>query len=177
MVWRSVIHLFFAQDSVNGLIINGNLNNFIFMIYRTSLILTALLTSILSLLISSQSQAENRLYNPIPLGLNTDISDRLTDQDIPTGEGGFARDYVVELKKGDQVAIDLSSNEFDTVIVVISADGSTVGSNDDGPDGGTNSLLFARIAETGKYIVRVRTFGIAGGGKFALKVNRLRPAN
>jgi hypothetical protein len=147
------------------------------MIYRTSFIFTALLISILSLLISSQSQAENPLYNPIPLSLNTDISDRLTEKDIPTGEGGFARDYVVDLKKGDQVAIDLNSNEFDTVIVLISTDGSTVGSNDDGPDGGTNSLLFARIAETGKYIVRVRTFGVAGGGKFALKVSRLRPAN
>jgi hypothetical protein len=168
---------FFAQVDVNELITNGNQNNFIFMIYRTSFIFTALLISILSLIISSPSQAENRLYDPIPLNLNTDISDRLTDQDIPTGEGGFARDYAVELKKGDQVAIDLNSNEFDTVIVLISLDGSTVGSNDDGPDGGTNSLLFARIAETGKYIVRVRTFGIAGGGKFALKVSRLRPAN
>jgi len=148
-----------------------------FIPYKFSSRFTALLILILSLLISSQSQAENRLYNPIPLSLNTDISDRLTDQDIPTGEGGFARDYVVELKKGDQVAIDLNSNEFDTVIVLISTDGSTVGSNDDGPDGGTNSLLFARITETGKYIVRVRTFGIAGGGKFALKVSRLRPAN
>jgi hypothetical protein len=148
-----------------------------FIPYKFSSRFTALLILILSLLISSQSQAENRLYNPIPLSLNTDISDRLTDQDIPTGEGGFARDYVVEFKKGDQVAIDLNSDEFDTVIVLISTDGSTVGSNDDGPDGGTNSLLFARITETGKYIVRVRTFGIAGGGKFALKVSRLRPAN
>jgi len=151
--------------------------NFLIMIYRSFSSFTALLISIFSLIFSSQSSAENALYNPIPLNLNTDISDHLTDQDIPTGEGGFARDYVVELKKGDQVAIDLNSNEFDTVIVLISTDGSTVGSNDDGPDGGTNSLLFARIAETGQYIVRVRTFGIAGGGKFALKVSRLRPAN
>ena len=148
-----------------------------FIPYKSYSCFIALLISILSLLISSPSQAENRLYKPIPLSLNTDISDRLTEKDIPTGEGGFARDYVVDLKKGDQVAIDLNSNEFDTVIVLISTDGSTVGSNDDGPDGGTNSLLFARIAETGKYIVRVRTFGIAGGGKFALKVSRLRPAN
>jgi hypothetical protein len=148
-----------------------------FIPYKFSSRFTALLISILSLLISSPSQGENRLYNPIPLSLNTDISDRLTDRDIPTGEGGFARDYVVELKKGDQVAIDLNSDEFDTVIVLISTDGSTVGANDDGPQGGTNSLLFARITETGKYIVRVRTFGVAGGGKFALKVSRLRPVN
>ncbi len=121
--------------------------------------------------------AENALYHPLPLVLNTEISDRLTDRDIPTGEGGFARDYLVELEKGDQVAIDLKSEEFDTMIVLIGADGSTIGSNDDGPDGGTSSLLFARIGEAGKYIVRVRTFGIAGGGSFLLKVSRLRPVN
>jgi hypothetical protein len=147
-----------------------------FINYKFSSRFTALLISILSLVISFPSQAENRLYNPIPLSLN-DISDRLTDQDIPTGEGGFARDYQVELEKGDQVAIDLKSDEFDTVVVLIARDGSTVGSNDDGPEGGTNSLLFARIKETGNYIVRVRTFGVTGGGQFTLKIDRLRPVN
>jgi hypothetical protein len=148
-----------------------------FINYKFSSHFTALLLSILSLVISFPSQAENRLYNPIPLSLNTEINDRLTDRDIPTGEGGFARDYQVELEKGDQVAIDLKSDEFDTVVVLVARDGSTVGSNDDGPEGGTNSLLFARIKETGNYIVRVRTFGVTGGGEFTLKVDRLRPVN
>ena len=147
-----------------------------FINYKFSSRFTALLISILSLVISFPSQAENRLYNPIPLSLN-DISDRLSDRDIPTGEGGFARDYMVELEKGDQVAIDLKSDEFDTVVVLIASDGSTVGANDDGPEGGTNSLLFARMKETGNYIVRVRTFGVTGGGEFTLKVDRLRPVN
>ncbi|MEB3312325.1 MAG: PPC domain-containing protein [Snowella sp.] len=122
-------------------------------------------------------RAENGLYHPIPLTLNTEINDNLTVQDIPTGEGGFARDYVVTLNEKDQIAIDLKSDEFDTVIMLIASDGSTVGSNDDGPDGGTSSLLFARITETGRYIVRVRTFGVAGGGRFSLKVTRLQPAS
>lgn len=148
-----------------------------FINYKFSSRFTGLLLSILSLIISFPSQAENRLYNPIPLSLNTEINDRLTDRDIPTGEGGFARDYVVELEKGDQVAIDLKSDEFDTVIALIARDGSTVGANDDGTEGGTNSLLFARIKETGDYIVRVRTFGVTGGGQFTLKIDRLRPVN
>jgi hypothetical protein len=50
-----------------------------------------------------------------------------------------------------------------------------VAENDDGPDGSTNSLLFARITETGKYLIRVRAFGETGGGAFQLKVTRLRP--
>ncbi|BFM40097.1 PPC domain-containing protein [Synechocystis sp. LKSZ1] len=120
-------------------------------------------------------QAQTALYQPLPLALNQTLTDVLSPQDIPTGEGGFARDYQVQLQANDQIVIDLQSNEFDTVLVLIAADGSTVGANDDSPEGGSNSLLFARIQEAGRYIVRVRTFGLAGGGRFNLKVTRLRP--
>jgi hypothetical protein len=81
----------------------------------------------------------------------------------------------LNLTAGDQVAIDLTSENFDTIVSLLAADGSTVGENDDGPDGSTNSLLFTRITEAGKYIIRVRTFGQTGSGSFKLKVTRLRP--
>jgi hypothetical protein len=111
------------------------------------------------------------------LTLNQPLTDRLSPQDIPTGEGGFARDYQVQLQANDQIVIDLQSNEFDTVLILMGEDGATVGANDDSPGGGTNSLLFARISEAGRYIVRVRTFGLAGGGHFNLKVTRLRASD
>jgi hypothetical protein len=123
------------------------------------------------------STRAEKLYNPVPLILNKEIDDTLTDQDIPTGEGGFARDYLVQLEKGDQVAIDLRSENFDGVLILLASDGSTIAENDDGPDGGTNALLFARVTETGQYIIRVRAFGETGGGKFALKLTRLRPVD
>ncbi len=115
-----------------------------------------------------------KLYNPIPLEPNKEVSDTLSEKDIPTGQGGFARDYIMNLTEGDQVAIDLSSESFDTIISLLAEDGSTVGENDDGPDGSTNSLLFARIAKTGTYIIRVRAFGETGVGTFKLKVTRLK---
>lgn len=42
-------------------------------------------------------------------------------------------------------------------------------------DGTSNSLLFTRIAETGNYIIRVRSFGETGVGNFKLKVTKLQP--
>lgn len=122
-------------------------------------------------------QAESKIYNPLSISSEAEVSDTLTENDIPTGEGGFARDYFVELEKGDQVAIDLTSDNFDSMVMLIAEDGATVAENDDGPDGTTNSLLFSRIAETGKYIVRVRAFGDTSGGEFTLKLTRLRPAS
>jgi hypothetical protein len=118
--------------------------------------------------------AQLRLYNPVSISSEKEIADTLTEKDIPTGEGGFARDYYVQLQKGDQVAIDLTSDEFDTMLMLIAEDGSTVAENDDGPDGSTNSLLFSRITENGNYIVRVRAFGETSGGSFNLKLTRLK---
>jgi len=118
--------------------------------------------------------AQTAFYNPIEMPASREITDTLTENDIPTGFGGFARDYTVYLEDGDQVAIDVISEEFDTLVTLMDANGNTVSENDDGPDGTTNSLLFARITETGTYTVRVRAYAGQGTGEFYLKVARLR---
>lgn len=117
----------------------------------------------------------SNLYKPLPINGSTEINDTLSDKDIPTGQGGFARDYTMKLNKGDNLAIDLSSDNFDSIITLLAPNGSTVAENDDGPDGSSNSLLFTRITETGNYIIRVRSFGETGIGKFQLKVTKLQP--
>ncbi|KGF73119.1 peptidase [Neosynechococcus sphagnicola sy1] len=121
------------------------------------------------------AHAQGRLYTPIPITVNQAVTDTLSEQDIPTGQGGFARDYAVSLQSGDQVAIDLTSQNFDTIVTLLSADGATVAENDDGPDGSTNSLLFSRITKSGNYVIRVRAFGETAVGPFVLKVTRLKP--
>lgn len=128
-------------------------------------------------LTAAAAKAQNQLYNPIPMPPTNEVSETLTDKDIPIEKGGFARDYVIDLSAGDQVAIDLTSESFDTILTLLASDGSTVGENDDGPDGSTNSLLFTRITEAGRYIVRVRAFGATNGGAFKLKVTRLQPVS
>ncbi|MTJ51016.1 PPC domain-containing protein [Dolichospermum sp. UHCC 0259] len=121
------------------------------------------------------ASAQNKLYSPIPLINLTEISDTLSNKDIPTGQGGFARDYSIKLNQGDNLSIDLSSENFDGIITLLAPNGSTAGENDDAPDGTSNSLLFTRITEAGTYIVRVRSFGETGVGNFKLKVTKLQP--
>lgn len=121
------------------------------------------------------AKAETIIYNPIPMPANNEVTDTLSEKDIPTGVGGFSRDYVVNLKEGDQVVLDLTSDQFDALVTLIGPDGATVGENDDGPDGTTNSLLFTRIARPGNYVVRVAPYAGQGLGGFTLKVTRLRP--
>ncbi|QZZ18980.1 PPC domain-containing protein [Leptothermofonsia sichuanensis E412] len=136
---------------------------------------SVVLLSLLAAGIPPIASAQNKIYNPIPLTPGVTVTDRLTNKDIPTGQGGFARDYVLQLKEGSQLAIDLTSDNFDTIVALIAEDGSTVAENDDGPDGSTNSLLFTRITKTGTYYIRVRAFGEVAGGNYKLKVTLLKP--
>lgn len=124
---------------------------------------------------AASARAQNKVYTPIPIPNNNQVSDTLSERDIPTGEGGFARDYLVNLSAGDQIAIDLTSESFDTIVTLMGKDGTKIAENDDGPDGSTNSLLFSRINKAGQYIIRVRGFGETSGGKFDLKFTRLKP--
>jgi hypothetical protein len=142
---------------------------------RTLLLLTCSLT--LGLLCSTISAAigQTRVYTPLPVTLGKPMQDKLSKSDIPTGQGGFSRDYTVQLEAGNQIAIDLTSDNFDTIVYLINAEGNTVAENDDGPDGTTNSLLFTRISKTGLYYVRVRSFGEVSAGNFTLRVTLLKP--
>jgi len=120
---------------------------------------------------------QGKFYNPMALPVSNEVSDTLTEKDIPTGQGGFARDYMLKLNKGDSLAIDLTSESFDCIVTLLAANGTTVAENDDGPDGSTNSLLFTRINQPGTYVIRVRSFGETGVGPFKLRVTRLLPAD
>ncbi|MEB3268112.1 MAG: pre-peptidase C-terminal domain-containing protein [Leptolyngbya sp.] len=142
---------------------------------RSSLLMPMVLVGVLAT--GLPRAAAQSVYNPVSLPGSREITDTLSAADIPTGFGGFARDYEVYLEDGDQVAIDVISDEFDTVVSLMNEDGNTIGENDDGPDGTTNSLLFARITRSGTYTVRVRSYAGQGSGQFFLKVARLRPVD
>ncbi|OKH38910.1 peptidase [[Phormidium ambiguum] IAM M-71] len=138
------------------------------------LVLSATLLTLANTALTVKAQTQQDVHNPVPLPASGEITESLSEEDIPTGQGGFARDYSIDLNAGDNIAIDLNSENFDTIVTLMKK-GVVVVENDDGPDGTTNSLLFTRIKETGTYIVRVRAFGETAGGSFKLKVTRLKP--
>ncbi len=118
--------------------------------------------------------APSDMYKPQPLPASNSISGEITVNDIPTGSGGFARDYRISAKTGDRLEIELTSDEFDTVVLLIANDGTTLLENDDRGDGSTHSRIFTSIEQEGEYTIRVQAFGNSTGGKFDLKVTRLR---
>jgi len=123
----------------------------------------------------SSSARADELYNPQGLPSSGSINGVLSEAGIPTGMGGYAYDYVVNLNEGDRVEIEAFSDSFDTILTLIGPDGSTIAENDDSTDGSTNSLMYTRLTQSGRYTIRVRAFGAAGEGPFTVNLVRLRP--
>ena len=142
------------------------------LIHITSITVCGLLG--LPIALATEQPNEKYVYTPLPITLGQDLSDTLSDRDIPTGQGGFARDYMITLKAGDQIVVDLVSDVFDPMVILMTKEGIPIAENDDGPDGTPNSLLFTRIVKSGTYIIRVRSFGETMGGKFRLMVTPLK---
>lgn len=114
-------------------------------------------------------------YRPQVITNSKPITDILSDRDMPTGEKGFARDYTVQLKSNERVEITVSSEQFDTVVRLLDSKGDELMANDDAGKETTNSLIYYKVTRSGNYTVRVNSFGGSSGGRFTLRVERLRP--
>ena len=124
----------------------------------------------------SLAQVRTAMYKPTAIASGVDVNDILTDKDIPTGQKGFARDYVINVEKDERLEISVNSGGFDTVLSLLDSVGEVVAENDDSVGDNTNSLIFFKVRKSGSYIVRVSSFGGSSGGKFTLRVNKLQIA-
>ncbi|MFM7885460.1 MAG: PPC domain-containing protein [Pseudanabaena sp.] len=146
--------------------------------------MTTLIAGIISSLVSvsvivlscgSESFAQSRnVYKPTTISSGSEINDLLTDKDIPTGQKGFARDYILEAQKDERLEITVNSGGFDTVLSLLDSKGEVIAENDDAASDTTNSLIFFKVRQSGTYTIRVSSFGGSSGGKFTLKVTKLR---
>ena len=123
------------------------------------------------------AQTLSNVYKPTPITSGVDINDILTDNDIPTGQKGFARDYAIAAQKDQRLEITVKAQGFDTVLSLLDNKGEVIAENDDAVGDNTNSMIFVKVQQSGIYTVRVSSFGGSSGGKFTLIVNKLRIVN
>ncbi|WP_242022990.1 PPC domain-containing protein [Pseudanabaena mucicola] len=135
------------------------------------------LANLSALSAQSLKPASSSTYKPTPVTTGIDVNDTLTDKDIPTGQKGFARDYTITVQKDERLEITVRSESFDTVLSLLDSKGEVVAENDDAVGEGSNSLVFFRVVQSGNYTIRVSSFGGSSGGKFVLRVNRLKVVN
>ena len=88
--------------------------------------------------------------------------DRLTDNSLYD-------EYWFQGEVGQQVVISLSSNEFDTYLLLLDESGERIGENDD-VEGSTNSELTVSLPRTGAYRVITNSYDETGRGSYQLTV-------
>jgi hypothetical protein len=120
------------------------------------------------------AQTRKLPYQPPMVTVGADINDILTDKDIPTGQKGFARDYLITAVKDQRLEIAVNGAGFDTVLSLLDSKGEVIVENDDIASDDTNSQIFFRVRQNGTYTIRVSSFGGSSGGKFTLMVNKLQ---
>ena len=99
---------------------------------------------------------------PTPISIGQTVNGNLSTNDCPLGDGTFYDAYSFNGTAGQRVAISMTSNEFDTFLILNRPDGTILTIDDDG-GGGTNSRIpsgsgFISLPVTGSYTIWANAF-------------------
>ncbi|MCY4671074.1 MAG: pre-peptidase C-terminal domain-containing protein, partial [Rhodococcus sp.] len=112
------------------------------------------------------------------LRIGPPVSGRLSEEDPLTETGRYYDSWVINGEAGQALTLEAESDDFDTVLLLISSDGDVLDRNDDAApdenDGAaysTNSRVSIRLPTTGRYRVRVTSYtaGETGVYRVALR--------
>lgn len=93
------------------------------------------------------------------------------DKIIPD-DGSLYDSYPLEGKAGESFIISLESDEFDTFVAVMDAEGKILDQNDDIDKNNSNSRLRITLPNDGVYNVIVNAYDEGGKGRYTLTVRR-----
>jgi hypothetical protein len=127
---------------------------------RSVFILTALVVA-----------APFHLVAQIPIRLGQSLVGRLVQTDQKFSDGSRYKMYAFVGNKGDTVAVDLSSDDFDANLLIADASGNSLARNDDGGDKCNARLTFVPRA-TGNYRVYANSSAQAELGEYRLSLAR-----
>ncbi|MGK7937162.1 MAG: PPC domain-containing protein [Xenococcaceae cyanobacterium] len=93
------------------------------------------------------------------------------DTVIPN-DGSFYDSYPIEGIAGDYFVISVESQDFDTFLAIMDAEGNILGQNDDISETNSNSRLKITLPNNGVYNVIVNAYDRGGKGSYLLTVRR-----
>jgi serine protease Do len=91
--------------------------------------------------------------------------------DATLNDGSFYQEYRFQGQAGQTVRVSLSSDVFDTYLILLDDQGNRLGENDDRSPDDTNSELVITLPRNGSYRVLVNAFDRTGQGPFLLTVD------
>ncbi len=111
----------------------------------------------------------------IPIRAGQSVTGRLVPTDQKFSDGSRYKMYAFAGTKGDTVAVDLSSDDFDANLLIADASGNSLSRNDDGGEQCNARLTFVPLA-TGNYRIYANSSAQAELGEYKLTLTRGRAA-
>lgn len=102
------------------------------------------------------------------LSIGDSVTGSLAAGDARLNSGEFTDSYTFIGQRGQRVAIDAVSDEFDTYLMLTPPTGDQM-DNDDGPNG-VNARIAEVLAEDGEYTIQVTSFAPGETGRYTLSV-------
>lgn len=102
---------------------------------------------------------------PLPFGQS--VSEALDTNDAITDDGAMVDAYAVRLAADQEIQLDLSSDDFDPKLELLTPAGAKVAEDDDGGPG-NNARIRYSVPRAGLYQVRVTSVGDDDGGSYKL---------
>lgn len=121
--------------------------------------------------VSLSAQSPAPASTPIRVGQS--VSGRLAQSDPKFSDGSLYRLYTFAGNKGEPIALDLTSDDFDANLLIADASGNTLARNDDG-GGACNARLTFVPPATGNYRVYANSSAQAELGDYRLTLARGR---
>jgi hypothetical protein len=125
------------------------------------------------LLVLTAFLAATPLAGQIPIRAGQTVAGRLTQTDQKFSDGSRYKMYAFVGNKGDTVAVDLLSDDFDANLVIADASGNRLAMNDDGGDNCNARLSFVPPA-TGNYRIYANSSASSELGDYKLTLARGR---
>ena len=96
------------------------------------------------------------------------ITGRLDRDSLVLPDGNYYQEHTFEGQAGEELAIQLSSDDFDTHLILKNHSNEIIAENNDGAYG-TNSTIVVKLPTTGVYTLLATTFGEADIGSYKIE--------
>lgn len=120
---------------------------------------------------TASTPAPSQDQEPESITLNSRVTGRLSDRSDVLPDGSYFNSYVFEGRAGQEIAIELSSREFDPFVILFSLEDETFYLNDDDSAGDLNARLVATLPRDGTYVILANSYAGGEEGNYELRLS------
>jgi serine protease Do len=123
---------------------------------------------------TTASAAGNRgTQPPQAIALDQLISGRLTPNSDILPDGSYFNAYIFQGRQGQQIEIEMISQEIDPYLILLSSDSDGLYLEDDDSAGATNARLSTTLPSDGEYIIIANSFAAGEQGRYDLSLREV----